>query len=170
MVKKTKGKAAKKAAPKRAAKKAARPKKAAGFNGAKNRGASSKKTAKARRPKSPVQQELIKGVRHADLDRLCRAIGDNRDEINQFKGEGKSLETSALKAMRVHGVTHYKGAGVLLSIIPGDEKLLVKKDRSGGSDGGQVDPPAAGETGEGQDPAAIGEALTEGEDGEGDVD
>lgn len=164
--KKTKGKAAKKAAPKRAAKKAGGSKKPAGFNGAKKRAA---KKGKPRRT-SPVQQELIKGVRYADLDRLCRAIGDNRDEINQFKGEGKSLETSALKAMRVHGVTHYKGAGVLLSIIPGDEKLLVKKDRSGGSDGGQVDPPAEGETGEGQDPAAIGEALTEGEDGEGDVD
>lgn len=65
--------------------------------------------------------------------------------------------------MRLRGVTNYKGSGVLLSIIPGDEKLLVKKDRSGGaSDGGQVDPAGGdAETGEGQDPGAIGEALTE---------
>jgi hypothetical protein len=157
--KKAAKKAAVKKAPKRAAKKAA--KKAPAFNGAKARKGAAKKAAKPR-SRTAEQLELIKGVRYADLDRFCRNIGDNRDEVNQHKGEGKSLEQGALKAMRLHGVTAYKASGVLLMVVPGDEKLSVKRDRDGGaSDGGQTEP-AADEQGEGQEPGAIGEALTEG--------
>jgi hypothetical protein len=156
-------KAAKKVAKKTAKKKAA--KKTAAFDGAKNRRAA--KTTKPRR-KSEEQMELMPGTRYADLDRYCRNIGDNRDEVQQLKGEGRSIETGALKAMRVHGVRNYKNAGVALSIEPGDEKLVVKRDRNGGtSDGGQVERKGSGddgapETGTGQEPGAIGEALTEG--------
>lgn len=166
MVKKKKAakKAAKKTAPKRAAKKA---KAGKGFNGAERRRAA--KTAKGpKKPKGPEQQELMPGVRYADLDRYCRNIGENRDEINASKGEGKSLEAGALRAMRSHGVTHYKGSGVYLSIVPGDEKLLVKRDRGGSADGGQVEPEpepdedaGGGETGTGQDAGNIAENLTE---------
>lgn len=70
-----------KAAPKRAAKKKAAKKTA--FNGSASRRAGRK---------SPEQQELIPGVRYAELDRYCKNIGDNRDDVNQIKGEGRSLE------------------------------------------------------------------------------
>lgn len=168
-----KAKAAKKAAPKKKAappKRAAKKSKVVAFDGAKNR-AKAAKAAKApaakKRARRPEQQELIPGVRYADLDRYCANIGHNRDEINQFKGEGQSLEAGALRAMRDHGVTSYKSAGVFLTIIPGDSKLLVKRDKTGAADGGQVDAVATAadedEDGEGQDPENIGEALTEGD-------
>lgn len=128
------------------------------------------KAAKPRKARSGEQLELIKGVRFADLDRLCREIGDNRDEVNILKEEGTGLELRALKTLRLHGVTGYKNAGVYISIVPGDEKLSVKRDRAGkASDGGgAVEQPAGGdETPEGQDPEAIADRLTEGS-GEGD--
>jgi len=160
-----KRKAAKKAAKKTAKKKAA--KKSAAFDGARAWKRAAKTASAKPRRKSEEQIDLMPGVRYTDLDRYCRNIGDNRDDVNQLKGEGKTIETGALKAMRVHGVKHYKNAGVSLSIEPGDEKLVVRRDRDGSADGGQVDPPKgdAGkpETGEGQDPGKIGEALTEGD-------
>lgn len=169
MVKKKKAaKTVAKKAAKRAAKKAAKKPAAKGFNGAKNRAA---KTAKPRR-KSEEQMELIPGTRYADLDRLCKNIGDTRDDIAQLQGEDADLCRKALKAMRVHGVDHYKASGILLDIVPGDEKLRVKKDRSNRTaDGGQKEEPAGGEeTGEGQDPGKISEALTEGTGDEGSGD
>lgn len=98
----------------------------------------SKVAAKSRaRKRAPVQQELIKGVRYVDLDRLCRSIGDTRDEINRFKGEDADLGLKAIKAMRVHGVTTYHRAGITLMLVPGDEKLRVLKDRAGKASSGE---------------------------------
>lgn len=152
----------KKAAKKPAAKKA--PARAA----KKAKAAKAAKPARKAKPPKNEQLELIKGVRYADLDRLCRQIGDNRDEINDLKETGTSLELAALKAMRSHGVTGYKNAGVMLTIVPGDEKLNVKRDRgTKSSDGGggalnQPAEPHEEETGSGQDPETIAENLTEG--------
>ena len=95
----------------------------------------SAKTAR-KRAKSPEQQELIQGVRYTDLDRLCRNIGDTRDEINRYKGEDADLGLKAIKAMRLHGVTAYKQAGITLMLVPGDEKLRVLKDRVGKASSG----------------------------------
>lgn len=131
-----------------------------------------RKTAgrQAREPKNE-QLELIKGVRYADLDRLCRQIGDNRDEINDLKQTGASFEQAALRAMRVHGTFGYNYGGVTLVRNQGDETLTVKRDRkknaSEGS-GAQDQPVAPGtpvddEPGEGQDAGAISDALTEGD-------
>lgn len=131
-----------------------------------------KKAAKKTAPKKPRggQLELIKGVRYTDLDALCRQIGDNRDEVNELKETGDGLESRALRAMRVHSVTGYKYAGVLLTIVPGDEKLNVKRDRGNRSaDGGGAinqPTPAGEEAGSGQDAGEIGDALTEGAGGD----
>jgi len=93
------------------------------------------KTAR-KRAKSPEQQELIQGVRYSDLDRLCRSIGDTRDEINRIKGEDADLGLKAIRAMRLHGVTTYKQAGITLMLVPGDETLRVLKDRAGKASSG----------------------------------
>lgn len=153
----------KKAAAKRAAKKA--PPKKLGTSKARQDKARANARRAAKAPKNE-QLELIKGVRYSDLDRLCRQIGDNRDELNELKTIGADLELAALKAMRVHGVTGYKNAGVLITIVPGDEKLSVKRDRDGkASDGGGAlnQPDTGGETGSGQDAGEIANALTEGQ-------
>lgn len=154
--KKAAKKAAAKKAPARAAKKAA-PARAA------------KKTAtRAAKPRGGEQLELIKGVRYADLDRLCRQIGDNRDEVNELKSTGAAFEQSALRAMRVHGVTGYSYAGVILVRNQGDETLTVKRDRkkNASEGGGAMNQPAEpeGEQGTGQEPGNIAESLTQGDD------
>lgn len=140
-----------KAAKKTAAKKAAPKAKAA-------------KAPKAKKPRAPKneQLELIKGVRYADLDRLCRQIGENRDEINDLKATGTSFEQSALRSMRVHDVTGYNYAGVTLVRNQGDETLTVKRDRKkNASEGsGALNQP---EQGTGQEAGAISDALTEGQ-------
>lgn len=149
----------KKKAAKKAAKKKATPKK---LGTSKARQDKARKTARrpATKPRSGEQLELIKGVRYTELDRACRDIGDNRDEVNRLKGEGADLELNALKRMRIHGVTGYKNAGVTLMIVAGDEKLRVIKDRDGkASDGGGATNQQ--DTGAGQDAGEIGDALTE---------
>jgi len=88
------------------------------------------------RAKTPEQQELIQGVRYTDLDRLCRSIGDTRDEINRIKGEDADLGLKAIRAMRLHGVTTYKQAGITLMLVPGYETLRVLKDRAGKASSG----------------------------------
>lgn len=141
--KKPQAKAAKKAAPARAAKK-----------------------AKAPKPPKNEQLELIKGVRYAELDRLCSQIGDNRDEVNDLKSQGKDIEQNALKAMRLRGVTGYNYRGVTLMIVEGDQKLRVIKARDGQasqSSGALNQPEGGGEPGEGQDAGNIADSLTENE-------
>jgi hypothetical protein len=145
--------AAKKAAPARAAKKAA-PARAA------------KAAKKAAKPKGE-QLELIKGVRYTDLDRLCRQIGENRDEVNELKRSGADLEQSAMKALRLHGVTGYNYAGVTLMIVEGDDKLRVIKARDGqASQGGSgaLNQPADPDAGTGQQAGNIADALTDHDD------
>lgn len=127
------------------------------------------KTPRTSTRKSGEQLELIKGVRYADLDRLCRQIGDNRDEVNDLKATGAALEQSALRAMRVHGTFGYNYAGVTLVRNQGDETLTVKRDRKkNASEGsGAQDQPAdsggdaGGEQGSGQDAGEIAENLTD---------
>lgn len=154
MVKK---KAAKKAAakkpPARAAKKAA----------------PARKAKAAKKPKNE-QLELIKGVRYADIDRYCRQIGDNRDDVAGLRRDGKTLEIGAMKAMRLHGVTGYKEAGVTLLLVAGDDSLVVKRDRGdkASSGSGALNQPIAPgkevDEGTGQGAGNIAESLTEKED------
>lgn len=153
MVKKKAPKKAAKKAPARAAKKKA-PARAA------------KKAKTPKKPRGGEQLELIKGVRYADLDRFCKQIGDNRDEVNDLKREGADIEQAALKSMHVHGVTGYNYQGVTLMIVHGDEKLRVIKARDGqaSQSSGALNQPAEPETGSGQDAGAIADALTEHED------
>lgn len=157
MVKK---KAAKKAAPKKAAAKAAKKSKPA------------RTTRRAAKTPKNEQLELVKGVRYTDLDRFCSQIGDNRDEINDLKRQGSDVEQSALKAMRMHGVTGYNYRGVTLMIVEGEQKLRVIKARDGqaSQSSGAMNQP---DNGTGQEPGAIADALTEGqgdEDNNGDQD
>lgn len=117
--------------------------------------------------KSPEQLEVIQGVRYADLDRYCREIGDNRDEVAELKREGKTIEIGAMKAMRIHGVTGYKSAGVLLMLVQGDDSLVVKRDRGekGSSGSGALNQPVPApeaDQGTGQDAGQIADNLTEG--------
>src|SRR5687767_10759477 len=114
---------------KKAAKKTAAKKPPA--RAAKTKPAKAAKTAGGKKGtrKSPEQLEVIQGVRYNDLDRYCREIGDNRDEVAELKREGKTIEIGAMKAMRLHGVTGYKSAGVLLMLVQGDDSLVVKRDR-----------------------------------------
>lgn len=139
------------------------------FSGRERAAKTAPKPAKAkaakRGRKAPEQLELVKGVRYADLDRFCREIGDNRDEVNELKGEGADLEQGAFKALRLHGVTGYNYAGVTLMIVEGDDKLRVIKARDGqASQGGSGSLNQPADTGTGQDAGEIADALTDDDD------
>lgn len=124
------------------------------------------KTARPARRQSEEQLELVKGVRYVDLDRFCRQIGDNRDEVNDLKRTGADLEQGAMKALRLRGVTGYNYAGVTLMIVEGDDKLRVIKARDGqASQGGSgaMNQPADPDQGSGQDAGEIADALTAGD-------
>lgn len=123
------------------------------------RAAKASKATRAKKPKNE-QLELIKGVRFSELDRFCRQIGTNRDDVNTLKREGADVEQNAMKAMRLRGVTGYNYAGVTLMIVQGEEKLRVIKARDGQASE-STGAANTQETGTGQDAGEIGDALTD---------
>jgi len=80
---------------------------------------------------APSAQALptLEHVRHATLDRLCEAIGEDRDIINARRASEQENCREALDEMHHHGVTSYHFAGVELVRVPGQEKLRVRTSK-----------------------------------------
>lgn len=79
--------------------------------------------------KGPRSQALpgMKKIRNVELDNLCEAIGEAREQMNAARTEEGEYIESALKTMRATKIHTYKHAGVELARVPGgDEKLRVR--------------------------------------------
>jgi hypothetical protein len=95
-------------------------------------------------------------VRYRDLDAYCEGIGDAREKLSEAKGEEQGYITGALASMKKKGVHVYKHAGIGLVLVPGDDKLQVRRLK--GEEGEGADAPASGDTAPAADPDA-GDAL-----------
>ncbi len=111
------------------------------------------KAAKAKRASSPRSQVLpgMEQVRNRVLDRICEEISDVRDILNGARKDDKDLQNQAVSVMSESKTTVYRHAGVELALIPGDVHVRVRTLKVTAN----ADGPA-----EGQDPSAIGNALT----------
>lgn len=86
------------------------------------------------------------------LDRICEAIGDERDKINRAHREEKGYVQGALQVMQQSGISVYRHAGVELARIPGAEKLRVRLTKeTGDADAQDLEPADGGEADGGGD-------------------
>ena len=103
-----------------------------------------KQRTKGRRGTKPIKAKVAAGrklkqpalpgtrVRNVRLDRICEAIGDERDTINKAKREEQGLTQGALQTMQKATITVYRHAGIELARIPGAEKLRVRRTKEQG--------------------------------------
>jgi hypothetical protein len=77
----------------------------------------------------------LESVRHAKLDRLCEAIGDCRQTMNEAKTEERGLEQAAQQFMEgaSPSLSVYKWAGVELALVPGANRLRVRLTKDTGA-------------------------------------
>lgn len=85
----------------------------------------------ASRPKGPRSQSLpgMAQVRDTRLDQICEDIGEGLDKINE--GNDAVADGKAAAAQRLHSrkLSGYRHAGVRLSLVPGAEKVSVKREK-----------------------------------------
>lgn len=74
----------------------------------------------------PLPMEGIEQVRNVKLDRLCEAIGEERDTKNAATVRERGHLAKVLEVMHDAKVTVYKHAGIELTRVPGAEKLRVR--------------------------------------------
>lgn len=122
MAKKTKGKTKPAAGPKFPKKKAttSRKKPAPVFRG-----------TNARKAKGPRSQALpgMAQVRDAKLDQICEDIGEGLDQINLGTESVDDGKAAAISRLHSRGLSSYRHAGVRLSLVPGAEKVSVKREK-----------------------------------------
>jgi hypothetical protein len=123
------------------------------------RGADSRKAA---RPKGPRSQALpgMAQVRDAKLDQICEDIGEGLDQINDGTEQVNDGKAAAIARLHARGLSGYRHAGVRLSLVPGAEKVSVKREKdrevtlaTGAGETTQTTEaePGEGYTGEGED-------------------
>lgn len=100
-------------------------------------------------------------VRIKRLDDVCHDLSEIRAAMAQCRQDEGDSERIALELMHRHQVRSYHASGVELAIVPGEEKLRVRTQKGTTANAAPV------ETGDGQDPAAVLEAL-DGDNGVGD--
>lgn len=112
--------------------------------------ASGSRKPKPKMPKGgPRQRSLPDGrgghVRNVRLDRICEAIGEEREAINRARRDEQGYTQGALQVMQQAGISVYRHAGVELSRIPGAEKLRVRMTKEqGDADESDLEPPEPG--------------------------
>jgi hypothetical protein len=93
----------------------------------------------AKKPKPPAAPRARQGrlpgaehVRIGEIDDICEGIGDASDRRDEAVRDIASLKASGIKALHKHNRITHKHQGVAISIVPGDEKLSVRRTKQGG--------------------------------------
>lgn len=89
--------------------------------------APAKKTAP--KAKAPLEQPTLpgaEGVRSAELDGICEALGRIREQKNKLVAQEREEMLDALRAMQGAKVLQYRHAGIELVRKVGAEKLAVR--------------------------------------------
>jgi hypothetical protein len=136
------------------------------FSGAKERART--------QPKGPRSQALpgMAQVRDAKLDQICEDIGEGLDQINDGTDQVNDGKAAAIARLHARNLSGYRHAGVRLALVPGAEKVSVKRERDRevtlGTTAGETTQATEGEeAGAGEGYAGEGEDLSgEGEGGE----
>lgn len=68
-------------------------------------------------------------VRDAKLDEICESIGDGLDQINQGTEDVNDGKSAALARLHARGLQAYRHAGVRVTLVPGAEKVSVKREK-----------------------------------------
>lgn len=89
-------------------------------------------------------------VRNQRLDNLCEAISDDRKSMATARADEQGSIQAALREMKTKKIGAYKHAGIELAFVAGADKLRVRvtkdaEDSSQSLEGGEVEPPDAGE-------------------------
>lgn len=111
--------------------------------------------ATARGPRSQALPGMGQ-VRDSHLDTVCEDIGEGLDKIEKGTSEVNDGKSAALQRLKKRGLSAYRHAGVRVTLVPGGEKIAVKREKerevnvsvpSGGEDTGAEE---AGNGGEGE--------------------
>src|SRR5262245_56596823 len=87
---------------------------------------SSKPSAKRRKGLRQPTLPGAEGMRSKRLDLLCEELGDIRDKKNKLARDEKEAISSSLAEMQRVGTHSYKHDGIVMSRLPGAEKLTVR--------------------------------------------
>lgn len=108
-------------------------------HGAKWSGADSRRAAAqskgrgkpAARAKGPRSQSLpgMSQIRDAKMDEICESIGEGLDGINQSTDQVDEGKSAAMQRLHAKGLSSYRHAGVRVSLIPGADKISVKREK-----------------------------------------
>lgn len=91
-----------------------------------------------RRPRTPPLPGMEGIVADRELDALCSAIADNLHLVNEAAETLKGLKSNGLSALKRKNRTVYKGHGVEIVRVPGDEKLRARLVRTDAADAGEA--------------------------------
>lgn len=92
------------------------------------RGSSRTRAAAPRGPRSQTLPGMAQ-VRDAKLDQICEDIGDGLDQINAGTEAVDEGKLAAIQRLHSRNLSGYRHAGVRLSIVPGAEKVSVKREK-----------------------------------------
>lgn len=112
--------------------------------------------ATSRGPRSQALPGMAQ-IRDSHLDTVCEDIGEGLDKIEQGTSEVNDGKSAALQRLKKRGLSAYRHAGVRVTLVPGGEKIAVKREKdrevdvsvpTGGPDTGAEEAGNGGEGGE----------------------
>lgn len=68
-------------------------------------------------------------VRDTRLDEICESIGEGLDGIKTSTEQVEEGKSAAMSRLHSKGLSAYRHAGVRVSLIPGSEKVSVKREK-----------------------------------------